>query len=139
MSLFVLDTDILSLLQLSNRVVANRVLRHPPQDLAVAIISVEEQLRSWFTLCRSAKTRSELAYAYERFTRNVSSLKDMQVLSFTEQAIGRFEALRRMKLGVKANDLRIAAIAIENSAIVVTRNRKDFGRIPGLLIEDWSI
>ncbi len=63
----------------------------------------------------------------------------MQVLSFTEQAIGRFEALRRMKLGVKANDLRIAAIAIENSAIVVTRNRKDFGRIPGLLIEDWSI
>jgi tRNA(fMet)-specific endonuclease VapC len=44
-----------------------------------------------------------------------------------------------MKLGVKANDLRIAAIAFENSATVVTRNRADFGRVPGLQIEDWSI
>lgn len=43
-----------------------------------------------------------------------------------------------MKLGVKANDLRIAAIALENSAIVVTRNRVDFGRVTELQIENWS-
>ena len=43
-----------------------------------------------------------------------------------------------MKLGVKANDLRIAAIALENSAIVVTRNRIDFERVPELRIENWA-
>ncbi|MEX2308887.1 MAG: type II toxin-antitoxin system VapC family toxin [Pirellulales bacterium] len=139
MSLYVLDTDILSLFQLNNRVLCQRVFQCRSQDLAVTIISVEEQLRSWFTLCRRAKRRSELAYAYERFTRNVRSLVDMQILSFTEQAIGRFQVLHRMKLGVKANDLRIAAIALEISATVVTRNRADFGRIPGLPIEDWSV
>ncbi len=63
----------------------------------------------------------------------------MQILSFTEEAIDQYERLRQMKLGVRTNDLRIAAIALENSAIVVTRNRVDFGQVPELRIENWSV
>ena len=57
MSLYVLDTDILSLLQLNNPHVAKRVLSHSPDELAVTIISVEEQVRGWFTVVRRAKSR----------------------------------------------------------------------------------
>jgi len=49
-----------------------------------------------------------------------------------------FESLVSAKSNVKHNDLRIAAITKGIGAIVVTRNRHDFGRVPGLIIEDWA-
>jgi predicted nucleic acid-binding protein len=36
-------------------------------------------------------------------------------------------------------DRKIAAIALELGASVVTNNVRDFGRISQLLIEDWSV
>jgi tRNA(fMet)-specific endonuclease VapC len=61
------------------------------------------------------------------------------MLAYTEAAIARVAELKSLRLNVSLMDLRIAAIALENSAILVTRNRRDFGRILGLRIEDWSI
>jgi tRNA(fMet)-specific endonuclease VapC len=59
-------------------------------------------------------------------------------LFFTEPAIHRYEGLKWLKLRIKKTDLRIAAIALEQDAIVATRNLRDFMRVPGLRVEDWS-
>jgi tRNA(fMet)-specific endonuclease VapC len=137
--MYVLDTDILTLYQFGHSTVCRNVARHPSDELAIAILTVEEQLSSWYTLVRRTKGRDELARVYQRFTDNVRFLSQLQILSFSAGAIERFEELKRMKLGVKAMDLRISAVALEHSATVVTRNRRDFECVPGLRVEDWSV
>jgi tRNA(fMet)-specific endonuclease VapC len=107
--------------------------------LAVTIITVEEQLSGWYTARRRTTARQQLARIYDGFVSSIRLLGRLQILSFTEQAIDQYDQIRRLKLRVRANDLRIAAIVIENSAIVVTRNRIDFERIPGVQFEDWSV
>lgn len=138
MKQYLLDTDILLLYQVGNQAVCRQVLEHTADSLSVSIITVEEQLSGWYTLIRRVKTRDKLAAAYERFAKNVRFLSRVNVLTFSAPAIDRFEILKRQKLGVRSNDLRIAAIAIEHDATLVTRNRSDFERVPGLQIEDWS-
>lgn len=137
--MYVLDTDILTLYQFGNPSVCQHVGEHSPDELATSIITVEEQLSSWYTLLRRTKRREELARVYQRFTDNIRFLSCLQVLSFSEAAIEKFEQLKAMKLGVKAMDLRIAAIALDHNATMVTRNRRDFDCIPGLHVEDWSV
>jgi len=36
------------------------------------------------------------------------------------------------------NDLMIAAVALANDVVLVTHNRREFNRIPGLRLEDWE-
>lgn len=62
-----------------------------------------------------------------------------RILPYTESAIARVAGLKALRLNVRLMDLRIAAVALENQAVVVTRNRRDFGRVPGLGVEDWSV
>ena len=40
---------------------------------------------------------------------------------------------------IGGNDLIIAAIARSNNAILITHNTVEFGRVQGLIIEDWEL
>jgi tRNA(fMet)-specific endonuclease VapC len=66
-------------------------------------------------------------------------LAKWRILPYTEPAIAQVAQLKALHLNVRLMDLRIAAIALANGAVVVTRNRRDFGRVPGLTVEDWSV
>lgn len=138
MSLFALDTDTLTLFQLGHAAVVRRVQTHAPSDIAITVISVEEQLSGWYTQVRRAKKPLDVARAYQRLADNVRSLSRMQILAFTEPAVHRRNELKRAKIKIGSKDLAIAAIALEHGAVVVTRNSRDFSRVPGIQIEDWS-
>ncbi|HYV37788.1 MAG TPA: type II toxin-antitoxin system VapC family toxin [Gemmataceae bacterium] len=140
MSLFVLDTDTLSLLQRGHPIVSQRVAAHAASlDVAVSIITVQEQIDGWYAYIRKARQPKEIATGYGELTDCVRSLSSLPLLTFTESAVLRFLNLQAMKLNVGPMDLRIAAVVLENSATLVTRNLRDFRRVPGLTIEDWSV
>lgn len=64
-------------------------------------------------------------------------------LSFDEAAADAFgrirAALESAGTPIGPYDMQIAAIAQVNALIVVTHNVKEFGRVPGLTIEDWEV
>lgn len=62
----------------------------------------------------------------------------MNLLSYNVQAATEYQRLRRTYRRLGTMDLKIAAIAITQKAIVLTRNLSDFGQISELQAEDWS-
>jgi tRNA(fMet)-specific endonuclease VapC len=114
-------------------------VRSHQADTAVSIITVQEQFLGWHAAVLRATRPDDLADAYRHWTEATESLAAFSILTFDEPAIRRYEALARRRPNVGRMDLRIGAIALEHGATVVTRNRTDFSRIPGLSIVDWSV
>jgi tRNA(fMet)-specific endonuclease VapC len=139
MSLFVLDTDHVTLYYYGDPIVVQRVDSRAPTELAISVLTVDEQLTGWYTLTRQARRPEEVARAYAHLGEAVVRLGRWRILPYTEAAIARVTQLKALRLNVRLMDLRIAAVAMENQAVVVTRNRRDFGRVPGLSVEDWSV
>jgi tRNA(fMet)-specific endonuclease VapC len=139
MSLFVLDTDMLTLYYRGDAVVVQNLQSHAATDLAITVVTIDGQLTGWYTLTRRARQPAEIAQAYGNLADAVVRLSKWRILPYTEPAIARVAQLKGQKLNVGLMDLRIAAIALEHGAVVVTRNRRDFSRVPGLTVEGWSL
>jgi tRNA(fMet)-specific endonuclease VapC len=139
MSLFVLDTDSPCLLQRGLPQVSQQSAARQPGEPAVTVISLEEQISGWYRLLRQAKQPDDLARAYQNLIDTIQFLARLPILPFQPGAIARYKHLIGLKLNVGRMDLRIAAIVLEHGGILVTRNKRDFGRVPGLILEDWSV
>ncbi len=99
-------------------------------------MTVDEQLTGWYTLTRQARRTEEIARAYAHLGDAVVRLARWRILPYTESAIARVAQLKVLRLNVRLLDLRIAAIPLETGAVVVALNQRDFGRVPGLVVED---
>jgi tRNA(fMet)-specific endonuclease VapC len=139
MATFLLDTDMLSLHQRNQPRVLSAVDGHATDQMCISTITLEEQIGGWSALARSAKTPQEHEQAAMLLSALVVSWNRFAIAPMTVAARTQFDLLVSAKLNVKHNDLRIAAVAKDIGATVVTRNRRDFGRVPGLMIEDWAI
>ena len=138
MAIFLLDTDILSHYQRNHPQFIAAVANHATDQICLSSISIEEQINGWSGLARSAKNHQDQEQAAILLATIVVSWNRFAIVPLTEPALRRIDLLVRAKLNVRYNDLRIAAIALELGATVATRNRRDFGRVPGLIVEDWT-
>ena len=87
MSLFVLDTDLLTLYYRGDPIVVRRVDARPPAELAISVMTVDEQLTGWYTLTRQARRPQEIARAYAHLGEAVVRLGRWRILPYPESAI----------------------------------------------------
>lgn len=138
MTLFALDTDHLSLYQRGVEPLVTKLIQHPPDELAITIISVEEQLRGRLAQVKKATDAVHLAQAYHWLHETFDQLSRFQVLDFDNDAASAFYDLLARKLRIGTQDLRIAAIVLSRGGVLLTRNTQDYGRILGLQLNDWT-
>lgn len=139
MTLWILDTDHVSLFQTGHPLVTQRIQSIDPNTLAVTIVTVEEQMYGRLNRIRQAKSTDALRLGYFNLNRTLTYFQTINILDFNREAADCYQELISQKLRVGTQDLKIAAIARSHTATIVTRNSRDFRKVPGLQIEDWSI
>ncbi len=130
---YLLDTNAVSVWarQTSPRLL-NRLLATPPADLCISVL-VEHELRFGFAL--TPGTRAE-----ELTMRLLEVLPSIPFGSAEAQRAAYLRSrLSRLGKPIGPYDLLIAATALENQLTLVTQNLREFRRVEGLVVEDWTV
>jgi tRNA(fMet)-specific endonuclease VapC len=134
---YLLDTDHLTLFQHGHVLVGRRVATKPPRAVSVSVVTLEEALRGRLASLARAGDGPTRIHHYKMLEQTIRLFAQFQVISYNQMAESNFQQLRATRIG--ARDLKIASIALANQLIMVTANRRDFSRVPGLVLEDWSV
>lgn len=112
--------------------VAARLRRTPAHEVVVCSVVWAELLHG----ARKYEKRDERLARIER------TLRPYRSLPFDDAAARRYAEIRNVLETrgqiIGPNDLLIAAIAVTHGLTLVTNNR-EFSRVPGLSIEDWTV
>jgi tRNA(fMet)-specific endonuclease VapC len=140
--MYIMDTDHLSIADqdsIEGFNLGRRLSAVPPEEIAVTVVTYEEQMRGWLAYVAQAKKREQQLEAYRRLRHHIQRFGKIPLLEFDDRAFDEFERLQKARIRIGTMDLKIAAIALANDATLLTRNLSDFGKIPGLKVEDWSL
>jgi tRNA(fMet)-specific endonuclease VapC len=140
---YLLDTDHISFLQRKSSAehtnLIERMAEHSSSDFAFSIISFHEQIIGAHAFINKCKKTTDVTRGYTLLLEILQGFSSAPVLPFDAEAVAIFDKVRAQKIPVGSMDLRIAAIALSQNLVLLTRNAKDFSRIPGLAIEDWTV
>ena len=134
---YLLDTDHLTLYQHGHASVAQRVALHRG-EVGISVVTIYEALAVDWPILAQASDRNPTGFVVRPAGAGRSNSSNSSRLSpstkppsMSSSSFTPFASVTR--------DRKIASIALANQLIVVTRNRRDFSRVPGLTIEDWSV
>ncbi|NJM77060.1 MAG: type II toxin-antitoxin system VapC family toxin [Acaryochloridaceae cyanobacterium RU_4_10] len=139
--MYILDTDHISIMDrggLAAQPLLARLIRVKPNQVFTTIITYEEQMRGWLSYTAKTSSIAEQIAAYQKLERHIANYRKILVLSFDDKVGEVFQNLRKQYPRLGTMDLKIAAIAIANQSMLLTRNTKDFSQIRNLSIEDWT-
>jgi len=140
--MIVLDTDHISVLQhrdTSAAMALRERLESLPagETLVTTAITLEEQTRSWLGLIRRyIEVQRQIPY-YDRLIGLFDFFAEWAILPFDRRAADEFMRLKETGIRIGTMDLKIAAIVLANDGTLLSRNVRDFDKVPGLRTENW--
>ena len=124
MSLFVLDTDHISLWFRGHSSISARAAQFS-SDIAVTIVTVLELYNGWVVNINNPSAANNLVELYTRFCATVEFLQGVRILNFDAAADTQYRQLLKEHPPLRKNriqkDVRIAAIALSVNGVLVTR------------------
>ena len=108
-------------------------------DLAFCVVSFHEQVLGCNSFIAQAKTSREIVRGYRIFDRVLSAFAAAIVLPFDDDASAICNDLIAQRVRIATMDLRIASIALNKRLTLLTRNTRDFGKVPQLVTRDWTL
>ena len=109
------------------------------QDFAIAAVTAEEQMRGWLALIHRSPDVHRQLPAYERLVELFDFFSRWKIVPFDEAAADEFVRLRKQKIRIGTMDLKIAATALVQDALLLSANLRDFEQVPDLRVENWLL
>src|SRR5262249_31238095 len=130
---FMLDTTIcIHVIRKRPRSVLDRFASHAVGDIGVSTITLAELEYGVSASSRPAKNREAL----DQF------MSPLDLVPFDREATSMYGRLRatleKREQTIGSMDLLIAAHAVRLDVRLITHHVREFGRVPGLKIEDWT-
>ena len=137
--MLVLDTNHLSELERDSPAgqrCATRLRQAAPREVALTIVTVEEQLRGWLAEISRHRDPTRQIAPYARLQRQVESVNNWLILPWDAESAALFPGFRARGIRIGTMDLKIACIAIAHDATLLTRDISDFAQVPDLRVEN---
>ncbi len=134
---YLFDSDHLTLFQHGHAPVGRRQRLEGPGAVGICVVTIEESLRGRLAQLARAGDGPKRIQCYAAMKETLLDFAKFTVVDYDQPAENQFQQLRAVRIGTQ--DKKIAAIARANQLILGTCNRRDFSRVPGLVLEDWSI
>jgi tRNA(fMet)-specific endonuclease VapC len=112
-------------------------IRNSAEEFGTTIVCLEEQLRGWLAAIKRKPDVSHQVDVYHRLEELWEFFGAWKILPFDERAADFFKKLRKERLRIGSQDLKIGAIALTWDALLLSANLRDFRQIPGLRLENW--
>lgn len=135
---YLLDTDHLTFFDQGHPRLIQRIIQCGIGTVGVSVVTMEESLRGRISALARPMNGATRIHRYSMLRHTVELFQQLPVVAFNQSCEDYLQQLVVLRLRIGKQDLKIAASALAWNLTVLTRNKSDFGLVPGLMIDNWT-